>query len=138
LDSEFASAEAEAAAFTAEPTRMSRRSRSIADDALAARLAGLVAEEPATASEVGLDPRRGDRSRERREHRRLQAQPRTREGVRSVGVSSGPDGEFVFAVTHDPGSTSAMASRRFRASRPSHERGSGELTVAARDPESEG
>ena len=24
-------------------------------------------------------------------------------GVRSVGVSSGPDGEFVFAVTHDPG-----------------------------------
>ncbi len=96
-------AEAEAAAFTAEPTTDEQEIPTIADDALAARLAGLVAEEPATASEVGLDPRRRDRSRERREHRRLQAQPARVEGVRSVGVSSGPDGEFVFAVTHDPG-----------------------------------
>src|SRR5689334_2553001 len=50
LDSEFASAEAEAAAFTAEPTTDEQEIPTIADDALAARLAGLVADEPASTS----------------------------------------------------------------------------------------
>ena len=61
------------------------------------------------------------------------------EGVRSVGVSSGPDGEFVFAVTHDPGLelSDGIATLPGFAARVTNE-APGELTVAARDPESEG
>jgi flagellar basal body rod protein FlgF len=60
-------------------------------------------------------------------------------GVRSVGVSSGPDGEFVFAVTHDPGLdlTDGIATLPGFGARVTNE-APGELTVAARDPESEG
>ena len=139
LDSEFASAEAEAAAFTAEPTTDEQEIPTIADDALAARLAGLVAEEPATASEVastrvvvtGLVSVASIAGFKRNLARA--------EGVRSVGVSSGPDGEFVFAVTHDPGLDlgDGIATLPGFAARVTNE-APGELTVAARDPESEG
>ena len=59
-------------------------------------------------------------------------------GVQSVGVSSGPDGEFVFAVTHEatvsmhdvvltlPGFAARVTAQA-----------DGELTVSARDPETE-
>jgi hypothetical protein len=59
-------------------------------------------------------------------------------GVHSVGVSSGPDGEFVFSVTHDasvslrdtiPG-LSGFGARVTGDT-------DGELQVTARDPESE-
>ena len=139
LDSEFASAEAEAAAFTAEPTTDEQEIPTIADDALAARLAGLVAEEPATASEVastrvvvtGLVSVASIAGFKRNLARA--------EGVRSVGVSSGPDGEFVFAVTHDPGLDlgDGIATLPGFSARVTNE-APGELTVAARDPESEG
>ena len=139
LDSEFASAEAEAAAFTAEPTTDEQEIPTIADDALAARLAGLVAEEPATASEVastrvvvtGLVSVASIAGFKRNLARV--------EGVRSVGVSSGPDGEFVFAVTHDPGLDlgDGIATLPGFSARVTNE-APGELTVAARDPESEG
>jgi hypothetical protein len=60
-------------------------------------------------------------------------------GVRSVGVSSGPDGEFVFAVTHDPdlGLADGITTLPGFGARVTNE-APGELTVAARDPESEG
>ena len=46
-------------------------------------------------------PRRGDRPDQRCEHRGVQARPLARVGgVASVGVTSGPDGEFVFDVGH--------------------------------------
>jgi len=141
LDSEFASAEAEAAAFTAEPTTDEQEIPTIADDALAARLAGLVADEPASASAPETASTRvvvtglvsvASIAGFKRNLARV-------EGVRSVGVSSGPDGEFVFAVTHDPrldlsaGITTLPGfSARVTNDAP------GELTVAARDPESEG
>jgi hypothetical protein len=54
-------------------------------------------------------------------------------------VSSGPDGEFVFAVTHEPGLdlTDGIATLPGFGARVTNEV-QGELTVAARDPESEG
>jgi hypothetical protein len=83
----------------------------IADDALAARLAGLVPEggteaprasggAPAETAQTtvvvaGLVSVASIASFKRH----LARVP----GVRSVGVSSGPDGEFVFTVSHDPG-----------------------------------
>ncbi|HEY7130808.1 MAG TPA: hypothetical protein VH440_01095, partial [Candidatus Limnocylindrales bacterium] len=77
----------------------------IGDDALAARLAGLVpatkgkgaASGDATQSQVivvGLVSVASIASFKRHLGRVA--------GVNSVGVSSGPDGEFVFAVTHNP------------------------------------
>ena len=59
-------------------------------------------------------------------------------GVRTVGVSSGPDGEFVFAVSHEPGLALAdgITSLSGFAARLTNE-APGELTVAARDPETE-
>jgi hypothetical protein len=59
-------------------------------------------------------------------------------GVKSVGVSSGPDGEFVFAVTHD----SAFELRDAIPTLPTFAArvtggSDGTLTVTARDPESE-
>ncbi len=73
----------------------------IADDALAARLAGLVPDADAPASEsnttrvvvTGLVSVASIASFKRQLSRVA--------GVQSVGVSSGPDGEFVFSVTHD-------------------------------------
>ena len=139
LDSDFANAEAEAAAFAAEPSTDEQEIPTIADDALAARLAGLVADEPAAASEVastrvvvtGLVSVASIAGFKRNLARV--------EGVRSVGVSSGPDGEFVFAVSHDPGLDlgDGIATLPGFSARVTNE-AQGELTVAARDPESEG
>jgi hypothetical protein len=139
MEQDFAAAEAETGAFTAEATTDEDEIPVIAEDALAARLAGLVAEEPEAASEsvstrvvvtglVSVASIAGFKRNLARVN-----------GVRSVGVSSGPDGEFVFAVTHDPGldlsegiATLPGFNARVTDAAP------GELTVAARDPESEG
>ena len=139
LDNDFANAEAEAAAFAAEPSTDEQEIPTIADDALAARLAGLVADEPAAASEVastrvvvtGLVSVASIAGFKRNLARV--------EGVRSVGVSSGPDGEFVFAVSHEPGLDlgDGIATLPGFSARVTNE-AQGELTVAARDPESEG
>ena len=60
-------------------------------------------------------------------------------GVQSVGVSSGPDGEFLFAVNHSADVVAARRrSRACRASRPgSPGIGDGALNVTAHDPESD-
>jgi hypothetical protein len=136
---DFASAEAEAAAFTPEEQTEDPEIPTIAEDALAARLAGLVAEEPAQPSEVestrvvvtGLVSVASIAGFKRNLARVS--------GVRTVGVSSGPDGEFVFAVTHDAGLdlTDGIATLPGFGARVTNE-APGELTVAARDPESEG
>lgn len=103
MSPDFATAEAEAA-VAAGRGDISEEIPTIGDDALAARLAGLVpptAEEGAsTASEqrstqvvvVGLISVASIASFKRHLGRLS--------GVQSVGVSSGPDGEFVFAVHH--------------------------------------
>lgn len=135
----FASAEAEAADFTADEPTEDPEIPTIAEDALAARLAGLVAEEPAQPSEVqstrvivtGLVSVASIAGFKRNLARV--------NGVRTVGVSSGPDGEFVFAVSHDAGLdlTDGIATLPGFGARVTNE-APGELTVAARDPESEG
>ncbi|MHB8672366.1 MAG: hypothetical protein ACYDAK_01645 [Candidatus Limnocylindrales bacterium] len=60
-------------------------------------------------------------------------------GVRSVGVSSGPDGDFLFAVNHDPALRlgDAIPSLPGFGARITNS-GDGVLNVTARDPESEG
>ena len=136
---DFASAEAEAADFTPEAETEDPEIPTIAEDALAARLAGLVAEEPTQPSEVestrvvvtGLVSVASIAGFKRNLARV--------NGVRTVGVSSGPDGEFVFAVTHDAGLdlTDGIATLPGFGARVTNE-APGELTVAARDPESEG
>jgi hypothetical protein len=98
---DFAAAEAEALE-AADSTDESEEIPTIADDALAARLAGLVGADesaPATTSATqvivsGLVSVAAIASFKRH----LGRLP----GVQSVGVSSGPDGEFVFAVNHGP------------------------------------
>ena len=139
IEQDFAAAEAEAGSFTAEATTDEGEIPMIAEDALAARLAGLVAEERETPNEaastrvavtglVSVASIAGFKRNLSRVN-----------GVRSVGVSSGPDGEFVFAVTHDPGLdlTDGIATLPGFGARVTNE-APGELTVAARDPESEG
>ena len=110
LTPDFAAAEAEAAAFT--PTRTARRGRDPGDRRRRAR-------------------RSPGRPRAGRRDRRAPHRVTTRvvvtglvsvasiagfkrhlsrvSGVQSVGVSSGPEGEFVFEVTHDPPSSSATS-----------------------------
>jgi hypothetical protein len=135
---DFAAAEAEAGAFPTETADAGEEIPVIADDALAARLAGLVPEttesgETSTtrvvvtglvsvASIAGF----------KRNLARLS-------GVHSVGVTSGPDGEFVFSVNHDPsmGLGEQITTLPGFGARVTNE-GPGELTVAARDPEAEG
>jgi hypothetical protein len=139
IEQDFAAAEAEAAQFPAEATTDEQEIPTIAEDALAARLAGLVAEEHAPAGEAastrvvvtGLVSVASIAGFKRNLARVS--------GVRSVGVSSGPDGEFVFAVSHDPGLslTDGIATLPGFGARVTSE-AEGELTVAARDPESEG
>ena len=139
MTQDFASAEAEAADFSPEEPTEDPEIPTIAEDALAARLAGLVAEEPAQPSEVqstrvvvtGLVSVASIAGFKRNLARV--------NGVRTVGVSSGPDGEFVFAVTHDAGLdlTGGIATLPGFGARVTNE-APGELTVAARDPESEG
>jgi hypothetical protein len=138
MDRDFAAAEAEAGAFPTESETPEEEIPTIADDALAARLAGLVPDTAATgetattrvvvtglvsvASIAGF----------KRNLARVS-------GVNSVGVTSGPDGEFVFAVTHDAGMalSESIATLPGFGARVTNET-AGELTVAARDPEAEG
>ena len=140
MEQDFAAAEAEAGSFSAEVTTDDQEIPTIPEDALAARLAGLVAsEEPDAPSEAastrvvvtGLVSVASIAGFKRNLSRVS--------GVRSVGVSSGPDGEFVFAVNHDPGLdlTDGIATLPGFSARVTNE-ALGELTVAARDPESEG
>jgi hypothetical protein len=104
--SDFAAAEAEAAA-AAGASDMTEEIPTIADDALAARLAGLVpgsgeetgptASGEATTTQIvvtGLVSVASIASFKRHLGRVA--------GVQSVGVSSGPEGEFIFAVHHGP------------------------------------
>jgi hypothetical protein len=141
IEGDFASAEAEAAAFTAEAPTDDPEIPTIAEDALAARLAGLVADEAGSGPTDEAGATRvvvtglvsvASIAGFKRNLARV-------DGVRSVGVSSGPDGEFVFAVTHDPGLdlSGGIATLPGFAARVTNE-APGELTVAARDPESEG
>jgi len=99
LTPDFESAEAEAAAASDDGSEIPE----IGDDALAARLAGLVpgkagkssgAETKSTQVVVTGLVSVASIASFKRHLGRLQ-------GVQSVGVSSGPDGEFLFAVTHD-------------------------------------
>jgi hypothetical protein len=139
LTPDFDAAEAEAAAFSPEDAPVEEDIAVIGDDALAARLAGLVPDADAPASDalttrvvvtglVSVASIAGFK-------RQLSRVP----GVHSVGVSSGPDGEFVFAASHDahvvlrdtvttlPGFGARVTAEA-----------DGELTVTARDPENEG
>lgn len=97
----FAEAEAQAVELASATPREDVEIPTIADDALAARLAGLVPAEgeetaPTAASTqvivTGLVSVASIASFKRHLGRVA--------GVQSVGVSSGPDGEFVFTVTH--------------------------------------
>jgi hypothetical protein len=138
LDRDFAAAEAEAGAFPIESETPEEEIPTIADDALAARLAGLVPEtaatgEPATTRVVvtGLVSVASIAGFKRNLARVS--------GVHSVGVTSGPDGEFVFAVAHDAGMAlgESIATLPGFGARVTNET-AGELTVTARDPEAEG
>lgn len=137
---DFDAAEAEAAA-SADATDPVEEIPVIADDALAARLADLLPgkhDEDATGQEtqttqvvvVGLVSVASIASFKRHLGRLA--------GVSSVGVSSGPDGEFLFAVHHAPD----VVLRDVIPSMPSFQArvtgsGEGTLSVTAHDPESE-
>ena len=117
----LAAAEAEAARSRPRG-RGRRRGRAtipaIDDDALAARLAGLVAGRARRRRASRPTRVVVDRPGQRREHRQLQAPPRPRRR-RPVGRrSSGPDGEFVFAVNHAADVDLRDAIPPCRASRP--------------------
>ena len=139
LTPDFAAAEAEAAAFTPEESPAEEEITVIADDALAARLAGLVPDVENPASEAhttrlvvtGLVSVASIAGFKRQLSRAA--------GVQSVGVSSGPDGEFFFAVAHDGGIVlkDAVTTLPGFGARVTGE-AEGELTVTARDPENEG
>ncbi len=143
LSPDFAAAEAEAASFDNSDTGQGSDEEIpvIADDALAARLAGLV---PDATEDAGATDRATTRvvvlglvsvasiAGFKRQLGRVS-------GVHSVGVSSGPDGEFVFAVTHDPSVVlkDAVTTLSGFGARVTGESEDG-LQVTARDPESEG
>jgi len=102
LTPDFAAAEAEAATFSTDDDGSGDESvPAIADDTIAARLAGLVPEGGATSESttstrltvVGLVSVASIAGFKRH----LSRAP----GVQHVGVSSGPEGEFVYQVTHD-------------------------------------
>ena len=111
----------------------------IGDDALAARLAGLVPDADTAATEAhttrvvvtGLVSVASIAGFKRQLSRVA--------GVQSVGVSSGPDGEFLFAVAHDSGIVlrDAVTTLPGFGARVTAE-ADGELTVTAKDPEAEG
>jgi hypothetical protein len=139
LTPDFEAAEAEAAAFTPEDAQPEEEIAVIADDALAARLAGLVPDVETDGAEstttrvvvTGLVSVASIAGFKRQLSRVA--------GVHSVGVSSGPDGEFLFAVAHE----SALVLRDAITTLPGFgarvtNETNGELTVTARDPESEG
>ena len=144
LSPDLDAAEAEAAAAAADTS--DEEIPTIGDDALAARLAGLVPENSAAPAPRAPAPKAAANSQVvvtglvsvasiasfKRHLGRIS-------GVQSVGVSSGPDGEFVFKVAH--GADVALADAI--PSLPGFEArvtgsGDGVLNVSARDPESEG
>ncbi|MEO6206891.1 MAG: hypothetical protein ABIP77_02905 [Candidatus Limnocylindrales bacterium] len=137
LTTDFAAAEAEAATLTADDD-LDDSMPDVADEAIAARLAGLVSDGEAPATDhtstrivvVGLVSVASIAGFKRHLTRAA--------GVHSVGVSSGPDGEFVFTVSHDP----LVALRDVVPTLPGFGAritgdGDGELAVTARDPETE-
>ena len=136
---DFDAAEAEAAA-TADATGEVEEVPVIGDDALAARLADIL---PGQAEKDGAQETKTTQvvvvglvsvasiASFKRHLGRLN-------GVQSVGVSSGPDGEFVFAVHHGPD----VVLRDAIPSMPSFQArvtgsGDGTLNVTAHDPESD-
>jgi hypothetical protein len=138
LTPDFEAAEAEA--FASAGTDEGEEIPEIGDEALAARLAGLTPGNqddtaPATTSStqvvvVGLVSVASIASFKRHLGRLA--------GVRSVGVSSGPDGEFLFAVNH----TSDVVLRDVIPAMPDFQarvtgHADGTLNVSARDPESD-
>ena len=139
LTPDFDAAEAEAAAFSPEDAPAEEEIAVIGDDALAARLAGLVpdADNPGTESTTtrvvvtGLVSVASIAGFKRQLSRVA--------GVQSVGVSSGPDGEFLFSVNHDAGIVlrDAVTTLPGFGARVTAE-AEGELTVTAKDPETEG
>jgi hypothetical protein len=137
LDPDFAAAEAEA--FAIDPTAAEvEEIPPIGEEALAARLAGFMpgAEAESTAETqvtrvvvVGLVSVASIASFKRHLGRLAR--------VQAVGVSSGPDGEFVFAVTHDLGlalSDTVPTLPGFQARVTGSE--DGVVNVTAHDPES--
>jgi hypothetical protein len=138
-DADFAAAEAEAAAFTPDAAPEVEEIPTIGDDALAARLAHLVPDADAAPADVtttrvvvvGLVSVASIAGFKRHLSRVA--------GVQSVGVSSGPDGEFVFAVAHGPEVVlrDAVALLPGFGARVTGETDGG-LTVTAHDPETEG
>ena len=134
-----AEAEAEAATFDASEDGSEGPAPEFADDDIAARLAGLVTTPDGASGEIattrvvvtGLVSVASIAGFKRHLSRAA--------GVQSVGVSSGPDGEFVFAVGH----SAEIALRDVIPALPGFGArvtgdAEGELTVAARDPEAEG
>lgn len=136
---DFAAAEAEAASFDAiDDGSESEPVPPLADDDIAARLASMVAPADATAQTTttrvvvtGLVSVASIAAFKRHLSRST--------GVHSVGVSSGPDGEFVFAVGHaaDVALRDTVTVLPGFGARVTRE-ADGELIVAAHDPESEG
>lgn len=136
-------AAAEAEAFAIDPAAAEAEEIPvIADDALAARLAGLVpnseGDGPGASADtqstqvvvVGLVSVASIASFKRH----LGRLP----GVQGVGVSSGPDGEFVFAVTHGPEVVLSDAVATLPGFQPRvTASGDGVVNVTAHDPESD-
>jgi hypothetical protein len=131
--------DAESALFT-EPVEELEEIPTIADDALAARLAGLVAAEEDAAADQTVTTRVvvtglvsvASIASFKRHLGRL-------ESVRTVGVTSGPEGEFVFSVSHG----AELAIRDSVPTLPGFQARvtgveDGVVQVSAHDPEAEG
>jgi hypothetical protein len=139
LEADFAAAEAEAASFDVASADDGSEEvvPELAEEAIAARLAGIIPEGEAgtdtaastTLTVTGLVSVASIAGFKR--HLSKVA------GVRNVGVSSGPDGEFVYLVSHDPGVAlrDAVPSLPGFAARVTAD-ADGALTVTAQDPES--
>ena len=138
LDQDFAAAEAEAFAYTPDEDGSEEPMPELGDDIIAARLAGIVAEPDAPAADtvdtrivvVGLVSVASIAGFKRH----LSRIP----GVGHVGVTSGPEGEFVFTATHEP----SVALRDVIPSLPGFAARitgdvDGGLAVTAHDPETE-
>ncbi len=138
LTPDFGAAEAEAAlAAEAGTDDTTDEIPTIADEVLAARLAGLVLDEssasnPLVTTKVVVTGLVSVASIAgfKRHLARLQ-------GVTTVGVSSGPEGEFVFSVHHIPAAAlSAGISELPGFNARVTDQSDGQITVSARDPES--
>ena len=144
LGADLGAAEAEAAAAAADST--DDEITTIDDDALAARLAGLVPEGGSAPMPRAAAPKAAATSQvvvtglvsvasiaSFKRHLGRVA------GVQSVGVSSGPDGEFVFKVAHaaEVSLSDAIPTLPGFEARVTGT-GDGVVNVSARDPESEG